>query len=566
MAAVLLVRRRRPSVVLARGRGASGRVLFVASLLESVLVTALASLAGFGLAVALEPGAKLEPSLLGAIAIGILSIVVLVAAAWPPIRQPLADLERSVRPVRRFDPRRLVAELTVIALALVGAYVLRQRGAATASVGLDPFLAAVPPLIGLAVGIATIRLYPPTISVAGWLADRRRDLVPALGIRAVARGGTSSLPALVMVLAIAFAAFTGVVSASVDSAQRTASWLTVGADVRVEPGDDQGERLPEVDFGAIPGVEASAQAYVDRQARAPAGTRAGTIVVHAIETAAYAQVVAGSPVEPRWPQPLLSAPGDGPIPAIVGSRLAGEELGLRQGDTFQLTILGRQLEMQAVEVRPGLAGVTTGDSFVIVPYSWLREVAGQQVRPSVAWLRAPASVLPAIAEHPAAQAGQIAVASRYETYARLRDQPVIGAIGVAFSLAFAVSVVYAVLTILGAVVLSAGRRTRDLAILRTLGLNQRQATRLTLVEHLPPLLVALPVGIALGIGVAVAVAPAMNLGALSGSSGDIPLIVDWPVLAAVSAALALLAFAAVIIGGWLSRREAIGNALRMASD
>jgi putative ABC transport system permease protein len=116
------------------------------------------------------------------------------------------------------------------------------------------------------------------------------------------------------------------------------------------------------------------------------------------------------------------------------------------------------------------------------------------------------------------------------------------------------------------VLLAASQRTRDLAILRTLGLNSRQQTRLTMVEHVPPILVALPMGLALGIGVAVAVTPALGLGALSGSPGAVPLVVDWVSMIALSAALAVLSLVAVVIGSWLSRRAAIVNALRITSE
>jgi len=78
--------------------------------------------------------------------------------------------------------------------------------------------------------------------------------------------------------------------------------------------------------------------------------------------------------------------------------------------------------------------------------------------------------------------------------------------------------------------------------------------------------VALPVGIALGIGVALAVAPALGLGAFSGSRGAITLVIDWAALAALSAALSAVALFAVVIGTVLSRRVAIINALRIASD
>jgi putative ABC transport system permease protein len=576
MAAVLLTRRRRAAMILARGRGASPRLLLAAALVESVVVAAVACLAGFSLALVLEPAAELQASLLAAVSIGLVCVVVLGAAVWPQIRQPLADLEHGDRPARRADARRLVAELSLVAVALVGAYVLRQRGVAAAaapppsnvgaSVSFDPFLAAVPPLIAFATGIVAIRLYRPVMAVAGWLADRRRDLVPVLGVRTVARGAASSLPVLVLLLAVAFACFMSVVLASVDRAQRTASWVAAGADVRLETAGSRTELPPPADVAAIPGVSATAVGYVDHAARAPSGTDVRTITLLAVDAAAYAGLVAGSPVEPRWPQPFLEPPADGPVPAILGSRLTGGELALGRADTFQITAAGRPVEMQVAEVRSELNGLVTDSSFVVVPYSWLEHAVGREIAPTLMWIGALPEAAAPLSELSGPGDDTVRLTSRYEQYAALRDEPLVGAVGAGFALVLAVSLAYAVLTIMGAVFLSAGRRTRDVAILRTLGLNARQATRLTMIEHAPPILVALPVGVALGIGVAFAVAPALGLGALSGSSGAIPLVVDWVSLAALSAALSAVALLAVVVGTVLSRRVAIINALRITSD
>jgi putative ABC transport system permease protein len=565
MAAVMLSRRRRAAMVLARGRGASNHMLLAASLLEAFVVATAACLAGLGLAIALEPSAELTPSLFAAAPIGVFSVVVLAGAAWPQIRQPLGDLERGSRPVRGANPRRIVAELTVIAIALVGAYVLRQRGLGAASGGFDPFLAAVPPLIGVAAGIAAVRIYPPVVAAAGWLATRRRDLVPILGVRTVARGAASSLPALVLVLAVAFAAFSSVVSASIDRAQHVTSWTRSGADVRIEPSGSRRELPPELDATAIPGVTASATGYIELGVRAPAGAGAGTLSLHAVDAAAYAAVVAGSPIEPMWPQEFLGQPADGPVPAIVGSRLTGGQLGLGVGDLFDILVQGRRVQLEVSDIRSHVAGLTTAEAFVIVPIAWLEHGMGGEVRPTVLWLRAPAETAASL-EQGTSFAADIEIVSRYGEYTALRNQPLLGAVGAGFTLAFGISVAYAVLTILGAVLLAASQRTRDLAILRTLGLSRRQQTRLTMVEHVPPILVALPMGLALGIGVAVAVAPALGLGALSGSSGGVPLIVDWASMVTLSAALAVLSLVAVVLGSWLSRRAAIVNALRITSD
>jgi ABC-type antimicrobial peptide transport system permease subunit len=182
------------------------------------------------------------------------------------------------------------------------------------------------------------------------------------------------------------------------------------------------------------------------------------------------------------------------------------------------------------------------------------------------WIRAAPEVVAPLTNLVRPPTSGIRLQSRHDVHAALRDQPLVGAVGAGFVLALGVSIAYAVLTILGSVMLSASRRTRDAAILRTLGLNGGQQTRLTIFEHAPPIALALPVGLALGIGVAFAVAPAVDLGALSGSRGTIPLAVDWVALVMLSAGLAAIALIAVIIGTWLSRRAAIINALRISSD
>src|SRR5687768_17100178 len=548
MAAALLIRRRRAPMSLASSRGASPRLLLAATLLESVVVAAVACLAGLGLAVALEPTAGLQPSLIATAVIGLIAVVVLAGAAWPQIRQPLAELERTDRPPRGANPRRVVAELSLVVMALLGAYLLSQRGISRSGVSFDPFLTAVPPLIAFAAGILAVRLYRPLMAAAGWVADRRRDLVPVLGVRAVARGSASTMPVLVLILAVAFATFMSVVATSVDRAQRTSSWLAVGADARLEPATTRGTLPSDADIAAVPGVAATAVGFADPRARAPSGTAVGTMTLLAVDAAAYAGVVAGSPVEPRWPQEFLGQPADTPIPAILGSRLAGGQLGLGQGDTFQTTVMNRAVQMQVVEVRSAMPGLLTDDSFVVVPYAWLENAIGQELAPSAIWVRVPEEAMAALAERTGAGVDEVVLSSRYGAYASFRDEPLVGALGVGFTVALGISIAYAVLTILGAVILSAGRRTRDGAILRTLGLSGGQQSRLTMTEHVPPIVLALPLGLVLGIGIAVAVAPALGLGALSGSSGSVPLVTDWTALALLSTMLAVVALVAIVLG------------------
>jgi putative ABC transport system permease protein len=131
-----------------------------------------------------------------------------------------------------------------------------------------------------------------------------------------------------------------------------------------------------------------------------------------------------------------------------------------------------------------------------------------------------------------------------------------------FSVALAVAVMYMVVTLVGAVVMSAAGRTRDLAYLRTLGVSRRQAQGLTAFEHVPPVLLALIPGVLLGVGVALLVEPGLGLADFVGVEG-VPLFVDWAKLGLVILILSVVVVAAIAAGTWLAGRARLASALRI---
>jgi len=133
-------------------------------------------------------------------------------------------------------------------------------------------------------------------------------------------------------------------------------------------------------------------------------------------------------------------------------------------------------------------------------------------------------------------------------------------------LAVIVAAAYMALTIVGALILSSSRRTRDMAYLRTLGISSVQSVALTVMEHAPPVLLALVPGIALGYAVALLTLPSLGLGTFAGTTGAVPLFVDVPALALMVVALLAVVAVAVVAGTWLSQRARLVNALRMGED
>ncbi|MGH2477522.1 MAG: hypothetical protein ACRDIL_19895, partial [Candidatus Limnocylindrales bacterium] len=351
---IIIVRRRRGALTLARGRGASARQLLAAQLWEGLLVTVPAAIVGLLAAQAAIPARSDPVSSVGAVLVALAVTVLLIAATWPLARRARRALERPETPTRRIAPRRLVFEATIVGVALGAVWLLRERGVGGQVAGgeppaFDPFLAAAPVLLGLATGLLTIRLYPLPVRAMGWLAARRRDLVLVHGLRSIGRDPSAAyLPLLVLTVTVAIGVFSSVIAVTIDRGQIAASWQDVGGDFRVE-GTNGGPIAPDVDPRTVAGVEAAAPALITATSSvAGQGDRQEGTTLMAVEPTGYLLVLAGSPVAPRLPPSLIAAPtGAGigtterPIPVLVSRRLPNGWRPLVIDEVFQVG-LGQQ--------------------------------------------------------------------------------------------------------------------------------------------------------------------------------------------------------------------------------
>ncbi len=576
LVAVIIVGRRRPALALARGRGASAGQLLAAQLWEGLLITVPAGLVGLLLAEAAVPSRPAAISSVGAILVALAVTGFLLAATWPVARRARRDLEYPDTPVRRLAPRRVVIEGTVVGIAVAAAWLLRERGLGGqrpggASAGFDPFLAAAPVLVGIATGLLAIRLYPIPVRALGWLTARRRDLVPALGLRSIGRNPSAAyLPLLVLTLTVAIGVFSSVLAATIDDGQVVASWREVGADYRIQaaPG---GSLAREVDPAAVPGVEVVAAALIEPTTpiRGEVGRAASTSLI-AIEPAAYEAVLAGSPVERRLPTPLLEAPTqpgspptDAPIPVIVSSRLPNGWQPLSIGQVFQLGVGDRPLALSVVGFIDDFPAVPRGTTFVVAPLALVIDALGApERRPTTLFVRGPAEVGTALRDSVASTPSDV-VASRPDLLAGERAAPLVAAVGQGFGVALAAAAVYAVLAVVAVVALDARRRARELAYLRTLGLSEGQAVALTFVEHAPPALAALGIGVGLGLGLAWLLEPGLGLAAFIDPGTPVRLQVEWIAVAALGVSMLVVVGILVLANAWLARRLDPAQALRI---
>ncbi|HEX7196374.1 MAG TPA: FtsX-like permease family protein [Candidatus Limnocylindria bacterium] len=571
LVALLMVHRRRRAVTLVRGRGASLGQLLGSHLLEGLLIATPAAAAAY-LAAVLVVGGRPTPmspllaTIVAGAAAGVLVLTVLRVAA-----APIRDVEREAASATRLSPRRLVFEVLVIVLAAGGAFLLRQRGLAGGSTagqlgGVDPLLAAVPALIGLAVGLLTIRLYPLPLRLAGWFADGWRGMVPAFGLRRAARtGDVGSLPLVVLLVTVAIGAFSSTIFVTVEHGQSAAAWHEVGADMAITPGT----RPFPADFDAatLPGVEAAARMHIDAAAL---GGRGGVrVTMHALDTPAYASVTAGTGADARLPGPLRDPPSaDQPVPAIVSSAVATNgPRPIRRGDEVEMVVSGRTVLLRVVDVREAFPGIDAAGPWLVVPLESLRSAIGDRAfTASVIFLRAPgagaAEVQAAMDEVlPATR-----VISRQEVLDELRTGPLVRGVAIGFVLAVAIALVYAALAVTAALILVAAVRSRETAHLRTLGLTPRGLLALSVVEHGPAVLTATLIGVALGVGVAWFIAPGLDLAGLIGSPIEVALVVDGWVVGLLLVALVVVLAIGIVLSTWIGRRVSLAGATRQGIE
>lgn len=595
MLAILAASRRRAGLALARGRGASGAQVLAAELIEGAVLAGIAGGVGLLAAVVAVPARPSGLSPLLALAVGGGTTALLAGASWPvwrPRARPAGNApDRPPAAARRF-----VLEATFVLIALAGALLVRERGlavpptsgtgasggAAPVVAAVNPLLSVIPALCGLAAGIVAVRLYPLPVRALGWLAARRRDLVPVLGLRSIGRHqAAAGLGLLVLMLTAASGAFASVVATSIERGQSVASYDDVGADYRVER-TDSGALEPSltraVAPGAMPGVEAVAAGIDEPSAPFSSTlTQRSSIEAIALDPRAYAAVVTGTPIETTWPSEFLAEPPGGasaaggaasapgseadPVPAILSTTLPGATVPLSPGATFHVTVLGHDLVARLVEQRATLAGVGDGP-FALLPLAWVRAaIAAPSQPPTTLWVRGGPSAGEAVAAA-ITDPASTRLDSRYAALAALRDAPLATATATGFALALLVAGAFMALAIVGTVILSAARRNQDLAYLRTLGITRRQALALTLVEQAPPALMALVPGVALGVGLAFLLEPGLNLAAFEGLDG-FPLAVDPMSLVLLGVVLLGVVVAAVLGGTWLSLRVRAADVLRM---
>jgi putative ABC transport system permease protein len=544
--------RRRRETGVSQARGASPLQMLAAQAAEGVLIAAPAGLAGWTVAVLVieARGAALSAWLaLGLVAA---TIVLLVAAIAGIARRPLGPLGRDDVVLTRPSPRRLALEGLVAVAAALGVYLLRRRGLEgdpTGDRGFDPYLAGVPVLLGLACGIVALRLYPLPIRGAARLVRRARGLALHLGLnRAARQPDINAAPLLVLVLALGIACFSAAMLSTLDAGQNRTAWREVGADARIDA--PEGAGLPTRLVSRLDSLGAVAPAYV---MDAEVGTGGQETPIVALDPDAYERMVAGTPAAVRFPRELREAPIPGLVSALVSTSWPAT-------GTFQVPLPGQKVNALTVGDRTSFPGIPSETPFAIVPLPALEEAIGEPIPPNRLYVRGVS--LADIREAVDDTSPRAEIESRAAVVRNLRASPLVENVFRGFRAAIVLAALYAAVAVGLLALIAARSRSRDLALVRTMGASPRDALVLAAVELTPLVAIALVLGIGLGIAIPYLIAPGLDLVFFTGT-GSSSIVIPWIAPAAFAAGLLVLVASAVVVVGIRTRRTGLDRVLRI---
>lgn len=557
LAAQLLVQRRAGPVGAARERGATLAGLAAELLVESALLGAVGG--AVGLAVAwLTTG---EPP-----GLTVAAPVAVVAALAPPLlgaryAATVTDVRRSPanRSARRAAARaravrRLVLEGLVVALAAVALVTLHQRGA-TADGRVDLTAAGAGAWWALAGALLVLRLVPPAARLA--LRTTRRAVGATrflLSVR-LAETGARALPLLVVTVAVAQLTVGAALAATVRDGQAAGALLAVGGDARLTtvPGTPAG---PVADrAGAAAGVRAVAAGHLEEGVRLSASGTATTAGLLAVDPAAYADLLAASPLPDLPGLARLDRPERGGAVPVL---LLGADPALADELSRDLRLRWQDAEPVALTV-VGTGPLTTGGSGpVVVADATALADRGVGLTADTVW-----AVGPGAADALRTEPGSLTTYAG--TLAARRDAPLPQAlVRLAVAGGLLLALLAAVGVLLGAAV-GAVERSVSLARLRALGVDLRSLRRVLTGELVVPAAVAALAGLLLGVSAAHVLAGPLDLARLTGqTTGQTTapaLRVPWWLLAPAAAApVAALVLARVETARL--RRAALSRVLR----
>jgi putative ABC transport system permease protein len=550
---------------LIRARGGSVAQIARLALARSLGAVGIGAVIGFSIAsltIAAPPGSHYlwvlpaVTALIGVAAVPTRSAWMLRGTVSPAGRR--ADIL-----VPRRSGRRVVAELTVLAVAIAAVVALRVRG-----LGSGGDLAEVSPLlVAAAASIGIARLYPVPVRALLPVAMGRRGPVGFLGLARAGRAGAGAiLPALALVLTLTLAAFSWMLSQSVTSGQATTAWQQVGADAVVNvPGNADIPVSAQRAIDAVPGVRDSALVYETARSTVfapslyPSANRSFSVGLLVVNPDEYAAVAQGTPW-PKFPAGVLSHRA-GPVPILISDPVATAEPGHGYlGAREVLELGGIDLHVVVAGTISATPAFPTGGAYVVLP-QWAEAQFPSIAGPSTVLVTGPglsaATLTEVVARHlPGSQ-----IVMRSQVLADLHNSASEYAVRLFVLSVWAAAALSAVALFFGLAATAPGRRLLR-SRLSALGMSASQARALALTDPISLLSVAVLGMVTAGSVLVLISAQTVNLGPLIGAVGAVGVSMNLPALLIPAVVAVAAALAATAVENRLAERAGTASALR----
>ncbi|RFU42100.1 hypothetical protein DZF91_08385 [Actinomadura logoneensis] len=559
----LFTERLRGTLAVMRARGASLLQLFrtVSWLTVPVLLPPVAAGYGVGLLVHAGPPRTVSVYLAAAVALVVVVFPCVLAARWNRGTTLLRRRPETTTP--KASRRRLVLEVLVAVVAVIGLVILRRRGlTGQAELGGDPLVWAVPVLLGTAVGLLVLRVFPWPLHAAGRLFGRGRSMVGFVGFaRASRQQIVTALPLVVLLLAAAVAGFGATVDAALAGGQRSAAWYSVGSDARLTATAFD-YRLP-ARLKSVRGVTGVVPLRVipDAGVGGGAGERGKVeITVLAVDLDALRAVAGGAA---RFVPPAPAAP-DGMLVSPAAVQYVGTK-------PTTLNWFNKSLHVRPAGIVNRFPGQDASTPYVIVPYRMLKDIDSFPTRVFVQGHGIDRLALERVARQSVPSYATNSVGGDFlrfqgDVERSLRQSPMVKVVHRAFAECAGVVVAYGLLSVLLVLLVGARERGRAVAHLEVLGLSRRQRRILALIEIGPVVLCAVVAGWLVGMMLPRLTGPVVNLRPYTLGFAASNHAVEPLHLVALAAVLLAAALAAVLVDRIFDARDRLGEVLRTGDE
>ncbi len=554
----LLGRRRVGSHALLRARGASWAQILGVQAVEAACVAVPAALVGHAAVALAVPTGPSSQSVLLVVVLTAFAVTQTVLAGWREARRSAAGTTGGAT---RWRGRGLV-EVFLLLAAFGGVLLVRDRGVGDPLQGVDPLIAAVPPLVALAAGVVALRCYQwlsrPAIRAVG----RRRGAVGVVSLAAAAPRTVGSVLMVVLLAGLAVSVFASAVTSTIRDGQTQAAYDAVGADFRLDGPGFSETQIAEL--ASLEGVAEVAPAIV--LPSVPASGDAGEVddvAFVAIDTSAYPEVAAAASdgERPRLDGLTGEPSGETELRVLVSRRLRGA------GDALTLG-LGSGIGDFAVDVAGTLERFPLGEGreVVVADLEALREAHGGTLRATSVLVSGDPAAGERLSETVAAWGAPVSVIDRRSRLDEIRSLPFVGGTLDTFRLGFAAVAAYGVAAVVLFLLLTGESRARLLATLRSLGMSRGQTRAVATLELAPLVVVAVLAGTAVGVGLSHLLIPAVELATFTGGFVPPEPVVSPRVLAALAVAVLGLVVVALLGVTTFAHRRHAGDLLRTGAD